>query len=200
MATISASDQRSHPHTPGHGTTHINQQLLMTSQHLYQQQQMMQLQQMMQMQLQMQRPQQHLPSSSVQSLTSTTGAIVSVNPDGTSLDDFKNDVRTWVELDNSIRRMQAATKERRAAKSMLTERILGFMNRYNIEDLNTKDARLRYKTAYTRVPLSHQTIKERISTYFGDNNARIAQELQGHLFGNRERSEKTSLRRLKNVL
>ena len=159
-------------------------------------QHMMQLQMQMQMQMQQQQQQQQQPSTP----PAITGAIVSANPAGTSLDDFKNDVRTWVELDNSIRRMQSALKERRAAKNMLTERILGFMNRYNIEDLNTKDARLRYKTAYIRVPLSHQTIKDRISTYFGDNNARVAQELQGHLFGNRERSEKTSLRRLKNAM
>ena len=164
-------------HAHGIGDPHhhrLSQPMLMSSQHYYQQ---------------LQQP--ALPGPS-----NASASIMVISPDGSALDDFKNDVRTWVELDNSIRRMQAALKERRAAKGMLTERILGFMNRYNIEDLNTKDARLRYRVAYIRVPLSHQTIKDRIATYFGED-ARVAKELQGHLFGNRERSEQSSLRRLK---
>ncbi len=70
------------------------------------------------------------------------------------------------------------------------------MSQYNIEDLNTKDGRLRYRVTYVRSPLSHTAIKERISSYFA-SDAAAAQELQGAVFGNRERAEKTSLRRLK---
>ena len=121
---------------------------------------------------------------------------MSVVPDNLSLDEFKNDVRTWIELDNSIRRLQAAIKERRAAKKLLTDRVMQFMGRYNIEDLNTSDGRLRYRVSFVRAPLSHSAIKERIEKYFSaDVNA--ARELNGVVFGNRERSEKTCLSRLK---
>jgi hypothetical protein len=117
-------------------------------------------------------------------------------PDSRQLDAFKNDVRTWIEVDNSIRDMHAAIRDRRAAKKSLTDRILSFMEEFNIEDLNTKDGRLRYRMSYVRAPLSHASIKDRISNYFA-SNASAAQEVHGAVFGNRERSEKLSLRRLK---
>ena len=123
-------------------------------------------------------------------------AIVPVTPDGPVLDDFKNDVRTWMELDNSIRRLQHALKERKTAKKILTDRILNFMNRYNIEDLNTNEGCLRYKVTYVRPPLTQQGIKERISSYF-EANQDAARDLHVHVFGNRDRAEKMSLRRLK---
>ena len=122
--------------------------------------------------------------------------LVNATPDNMLLNEFKNDVRTWMELDNSIRRLQAAIKDRRAAKKLLSDRILQFMSRYNIEDLNTKDGNLRYKVTYVRTPLSQHAIKDRISTYFSAN-AQVAQEVQGAVFGNRERTERPCLRRLK---
>ena len=59
--------------------------------------------------------------------------------DTTSLESFKNDVRMWMELDNSIRRLQAAIKERREAKKIINARILDFMSKYKIDDLNTRE-------------------------------------------------------------
>jgi hypothetical protein len=126
----------------------------------------------------------------------TASAIVRYGePD--SLDDFKSDVRTWLELDNSIRRLQAAIKDRRAAKKQLSERILRFMADHNIEDLDTKDGKLRYRIAFVRTPLSQAVIKERISSYFGVNNDNAATAMNGVVFGNRARVEKTSLCRLR---
>jgi hypothetical protein len=113
-------------------------------------------------------------------------------PDDHHLEDFKNDVRTWIELDNSIRRLQAAVKERRAARKAMTSRILTFMDQNNIDDLTTREGILRYKVSYVRVPLSQQAIKERISAYF-DGNRETAQALSGSVFGNRERKEKATL-------
>lgn len=117
-------------------------------------------------------------------------------PDDAAMEEFKTDVRTWLELDSTIRRLQAATRERRAAKKQLTDRILQFMNRYNIEDLSTRDGRLRYRVSYVRTPLSHQAIKDRILGYFASND-NVAQAVAGAVFGNRERTERVALSRLK---
>lgn len=119
------------------------------------------------------------------------------NGDPAQLEDFKHDVRAWIELDNSIRRLQASIKERRAAKKHLSDRILGFMGRNNIEDLDTKDCRLRYKVSYVRSPLSMAAIKDRVTAYFsGDPSKERERQFTGAVFGNRERVEKQSLRRL----
>ena len=116
-------------------------------------------------------------------------------PSDDALDAFKADVRTWLELDNSIRGLQASIRERRNAKRGLTSRVLDFMARYNIEDLSTRDGRLRSKVSYVRAPLSHQAIRTRIDTFFSADAA-AAFQLSGAVFGNRERCERTSLRRL----
>jgi hypothetical protein len=113
-------------------------------------------------------------------------------PSDDYLEEFRSDVRTWLELDNSIRRLQAALKERRAARKAISNRVLSFMDRYSIDDLTTRECVLRYKVSYVRVPLSQSVIKERISTYF-ESNKTVAHALNGTLFGNRERKEKTAL-------
>jgi hypothetical protein len=109
------------------------------------------------------------------------------------LDDFKSDVRTWIETDNSIRRLLVAVKERRAAKKVLSERIMRFMSSHNIEDLDTKDGRIRYKVAFVRTPLTQSTIKERIASFCADNAA--AAMANGAVFGNRDRGERQVLHR-----
>ena len=119
-------------------------------------------------------------------------------PDDEALDAFKADVRTWLELDNTIRPMQAGVRERRNAKRSLTTRVLDFMSRYNIEDLSTRDGRLRFQVSYVRAPLSHGAIRTRIESYYSAPGRDVAAglELSGAVFGNRERCERTSLRRL----
>jgi hypothetical protein len=116
-------------------------------------------------------------------------------PDDRELEAFKADVRIWLEVDTSIRQLREAARERREAKRALTSRILAFMTKHNIEDLSTRSGRLRAQVAYVRSPLSHQVIRSRIDNLYA-SDAAAAQQLSGILFGNRERSERTSLRRL----
>lgn len=112
------------------------------------------------------------------------------------LEAFKCDVRTWIELDDSIQRLMVAIKERRAAKKVLTERILAFMANHDIHDLNARECRICSKVSFVRSPLSHTDIKDRICNYFSSNTT-AAQELNGAVFGNRVRQERIILRRLK---
>jgi hypothetical protein len=110
------------------------------------------------------------------------------------LDEFKSDVRTWIELDDSIKMLQISIKERKCAKTHLTNRIIEFMNRHDIEDLNTRSGRIRHKTSYVRTPLSQNTIKTRIESFFSSDD-KTTTDLLAMVF-NRERNEKHSLRRL----
>jgi hypothetical protein len=134
---------------------------------------------------------------------STALALVALQPsaspyDDALLQDFKTDVRTWLELDSTIKRLQSALKDRREAKRQLTERILQFMAEHNIEDLNTKDGRLRYKVTYVRAPLTHVAIRDKLFAYF-ESNQNAAESLVSVLFGQRERKERSCLRRLRNA-
>lgn len=115
-------------------------------------------------------------------------------PDDTELEIFKEDVRTWLELDNTVRRLQETLRDRRTAKTALNERIVRFMANYDIEDLNTREGRLRFRVSYPRVPLTQNAIRERITSFF-EADPRIAEALDGQVFGHRERREHRSLAR-----
>jgi hypothetical protein len=132
-------------------------------------------------------------------MASSSTALVPVAHDVYSdmtFEDFRQCVRTWVELDDTLRELQAAIRERRRAKVLLSERIMKFMSRYDIEDLNTKNGKIRYKVTYVKAPLSHSDIKCKIKENFPNDEER-ANQVTEMVFGNRERSQKTSLCRVK---
>lgn len=119
-----------------------------------------------------------------------------IAPDEADLRGFKDDVRMWMELDNSIARLRAAAKERQTAKAQVAQRVLGFMSRHNIEDLHTREGRLRYQVSFVRAPLTQRVIRERIAQFYaGDETA--AGAVHEAVFGNRVREERASLRRMK---
>lgn len=116
-------------------------------------------------------------------------------PDQAVLDDFKNQVRMWIEIDNNIRKLKQAARERNVIKKQLTEKILMFMAKYNIEDLNTKDgSRLRYKVTQVKEPLTAQKIKERLTQNI--DKIHTVDDLQDKVFSVKK-VEKVTLRRLK---
>lgn len=114
-------------------------------------------------------------------------------PDANALQKFKSHVHNWMEIDNNIKKLQSMIRERNVIKKQLTGEILKFMNRYNIEDLNTKDGKLRYKVVQSKVSPNQKDIEERIkSNYDKVNNL---DELTAIVF-EKKQVEKHSLRRL----
>lgn len=112
-----------------------------------------------------------------------------------SLESFKHDVRTWLEMDNTLRALQRNLRERRAEKRVLSQRILEFMRRYKIDDLNTPIGRLRFQVSRVKPPLSQQEILDRIANYY-QNDVIALQQLRTAVFGNRPVADKTSIRRI----
>ena len=69
-------------------------------------------------------------------------------------------------------------------------------HRHNIEDLHTRDGRLRYQVTFVRPTLRQRDIREKIADYFAENEA-AAQAMSDAVFGGRERAQRVSLRRLR---
>ena len=116
-------------------------------------------------------------------------------PDNAVMEEFKNQVRSWIELDNAVRKLQHAMRERNIAKKQLTEKILRFMAKYNIEDLNAKDgSRLKYRVTASKAAVKPKEIKERLIENYGkfDN----VKDLSEKIFGpNENKVQKVSLSR-----
>jgi hypothetical protein len=111
------------------------------------------------------------------------------------LEEFKSNVKQWLELDNQLKRLAAASKERRKKKDEINRSILEFMSKFNIEDLNTKDGIIRYRKTFVKEPLSQKTIKNKLEELFKDDQENF--EKIEKIFTDREKIEKMSLRRLK---
>jgi hypothetical protein len=111
------------------------------------------------------------------------------------LDEFKQNVKSWLDLDNQLKRLAAASRERRQKKTDINLKILEFMGKFNIEDLNTKDGIIRYRKTFVKEPLSQKTIKTKLEELFKDDDENF--ERIGKIFTDRGKVEKTSLRRLK---
>lgn len=118
-------------------------------------------------------------------------------PDNAILEEFKNQVRLWMEIDSQVAKLQGAIKERKQVKKKLTEKILAFMGKFNIEDLNTKDGKLRYRVNSVKPTVTKAEIKRRLVENYGkvDN----LEKLTELIFSSNEDSlqPKPSLRRMK---
>jgi hypothetical protein len=126
-------------------------------------------------------------------------ALVDV-PDNVSLEEFKHQVRMWMEIDNQVKKFQQVIREKKQVQKVLSEKILGFMSRYNIEDLNTKEGKLRYKVSYTRPSVKKTSVKEKLQNYF-EHDPELAKKVTAAVFEEEDsqKVEKVSLRRLKGV-
>lgn len=117
-------------------------------------------------------------------------------PDNAVLEEFKQQVRLWIELDNQLQKLQQAAKERKQVRKQLTEKILKFMGKYNIEDLNTKEGKLRYRSAPVKQAVSKAEIKKRLAENYG--KVSNLDELTEIIFKQQETEEtRPTLRRLR---
>ena len=124
-------------------------------------------------------------------------------PSGMSLDEFKRHVRLWMDMDNEIKATLATVKEKKKVQGVLTEKILAFMTRYNIEDLNTRDGKLRYRVSRVKPSVRQKQIKERLQDCFKDNPDMAAKVLS-EVFKEEGQEdnvvERPTLRRLKGAV
>jgi hypothetical protein len=118
-------------------------------------------------------------------------------PENISLEEFKNYVKKWLELDNYVKKAQEVVKEKKKQRDKLSEVITKFMCKYNIEDLNTKEGRIRCRTNVVKTPVSQKVVKQRITDYFKDNENQRQEIIQKLYEEDRGEVERITLRRLK---
>ena len=71
-----------------------------------------------------------------------------------------------------------------------------FMCKHNIEDLNTKEGRIRCKNTYVKSPVNKQLVQQRIADFFINDEVK-QKEMLDKIYQEREAVEKTTLRRLR---
>ena len=110
-------------------------------------------------------------------------------------DAFKDTVRLFVAADRQISELAAQLKQLRSDNAERKDVICKFMGDRDIEDLHTREMRLKLKTAQVKPPLKKAELHERVATFLGGEDK--AAEFFEQVYNDRESIEKTSLRRLK---
>jgi hypothetical protein len=108
--------------------------------------------------------------------------------------EFKSNVKSWIELDDDIKTLTEALKERKKKKDEITPDLMTFMSNYQINDLNTKEGQLKFSKTNVAKPLSKKYLMNRIGDFF--KNYDKGEEVVNFVYENREKEEKFKLRRV----
>lgn len=133
---------------------------------------------------------------------SASKELVMVNEDTESvhenitLEEFKEYVKKWFELDNMIKKAQEAIKDKKKVRDKLSAVISKFMCKYDIEDLNTKEGRIRCKVKQVKAPINQKVVLQKITDFFKNDETK-KQQIMTKIYEERDVVEKVSLRRLK---
>lgn len=106
---------------------------------------------------------------------------------------LQQDVKDYLEIDDQIKALNKAIKERRDKKKKLSEEILGTMKKFEINNMNTKNGKLIYAISKSRKGLNTKSLVHGLNLYFKDEMK--ASEVGKIVMDSREVVEKVSLRR-----
>ena len=109
-------------------------------------------------------------------------------------DSLKNNVKEYLEIDDYIKALNKALKEKRAHKKKLQESILETMSKFEIENMNTKNGNLIYSKTISKKSLNKTNLLSGLLLYF-QNNEETAKDACNIILENRPKVEKISLRR-----
>ena len=112
--------------------------------------------------------------------------------------EFKNKLKMatkeYLELDNQIKTLQKAIKERKKKKDQLSQLILGAMKNNEIQQMNLNQEKLVYCVSQYKTPMNKDYLNNVLNNYF--SNEKQAQSVLTHIIENRGRVEKVRLKRV----
>ena len=107
---------------------------------------------------------------------------------------FKDQVKEWTTLDEQIKKLSVAMRERRVHQKAMGAQIQEFMERFRYDDLNTRSGIIRHNVRTVPVPLKVKDIQQRILEVAGEEAG--ADLLEKIFNSERPTVEKRSLRRI----
>lgn len=112
-----------------------------------------------------------------------------------TMEDFRKILDKYYQVDNYLKKLKTVGQEKKKQKENLTKIITCFMDKYQIEDINTNGGRIRFKRSFVKVQPSKKEIRNKLEMMLIDNSSEKNKILS--LFQNNEKVEKVTLRRLK---
>ena len=85
-------------------------------------------------------------------------------PDVDELAEFRSQVSEWVKLDEQVKKLRIAVRERMVHQKALASNIQVFMKRYKYDDLNTQNGRIKHNVREVKAPLKLSDVKTKLYT------------------------------------
>jgi hypothetical protein len=111
-----------------------------------------------------------------------------------SQNDLIENVKTWLTIDNDIKKLQKAIKEKRNLKKELTDNLVDIMNQRDIDCMNTAQGQLIKTTKKVKAPLSKKHLIASMQKYFKDDGDKV-QELCNYILDSRNVKVSENIRR-----
>lgn len=84
------------------------------------------------------------------------------NPSEEELDDFKNKMSEWLKLDEQIKKLSIAIRERKKFQSTLNIYIQNFMFKYDYNDISIDNSKIKARQKESIIPLKINDIKNKM--------------------------------------
>lgn len=106
---------------------------------------------------------------------------------------FRQRVNEWTKLDDMIRKLSIAIRERKVHQKAVTQKIDEFMTKYGYDNLNTQQGRIQHKVRQVKQPLKMTDVR----TMILENQSISGEELVKKIFeAERPVEQKKTLRRI----
>ena len=105
-------------------------------------------------------------------------------------------IREWLQIDNELKELQRASKERRKRKKELTTNLVEVMKTNEIDCFDVNGGKLIYAVNKTRVSLSKKHLLFALSNFYKDEPERVS-DLSSFILNSREEKIKETIRRKK---
>ena len=108
--------------------------------------------------------------------------------------DFKEEVKLWLRLDDDIKKLNDAIKERKNKKKEITPGLLEFMEKHDINDLNTNEGHLKFQKTLRSKPLSKKYLMDKLGFFF--KSELKGEKVVSFIYNNRDKTEINNLKRV----
>ena len=106
---------------------------------------------------------------------------------------FKNDVLTWINIDDQLREHRSAIRDLNKKKKEFESQIINYLTEVEEDSIQVKDGFLKKSVTKSKEPLKKDNIKSALVEITGDDSK--AAMLTEHILKSRKETEKVSLKR-----
>ena len=103
-------------------------------------------------------------------------------------------IKEWIQIDNELKQLQKAAKERRDRKKELTSSLVDIMKVNDIDCFDVNGGKLLYSQNKSKAPLNKKTLLATLQNYYKHDPTK-AKELSEFILDNREVKIKETIRR-----